>query len=85
MASRHAGLDMDHTKLVINRLTKFHAASAVYHELNGEYSEALRQGMFNEKMKPVMDTYFTTNLSMLRDGVGKLKEGERYLKRLVRV
>jgi len=32
MASRHDGLDTDHIKLVIERLSKFHAASAVFEE-----------------------------------------------------
>lgn len=83
MASRHKGLDWDHVKLVVERLGKFHAASAVLRENNGPYRDILLQGMFNEKMKPMMEVHFNANLVMLRENVQKFTNGEKYLKQMV--
>lgn len=83
MASRHNGLDMDHTKLVIERLSKFHAASAVLQEINGPYSDSLLEGMYNEKLKPMMETYFNGNLTLLKESIGQMLNGERYTKQMV--
>lgn len=83
MASRHLGLDMDHVKLVIERLSKFHAASAVFQENNGPYSDTLLEGMYNDKLKPMMETYFNSNLNLLKEVVGTFPNGDRYLKQMV--
>lgn len=83
MASRHEGLDMDHVKLVIERLSKFHAASAVLQENNGPYSGPLLEGMYNDKLKPMMDTYFQSNLVIMKESIRSMVNGERYLKHMV--
>lgn len=83
MASRHEGLDLDHVKLVIERLSKFHAASAVLQENNGPYSDSLLEGMYNDKLKPMMDTYFNSNLTILKESIKFLENGERYIKQMV--
>lgn len=83
MASRHEGLDLDHVKLVIERLSKFHAASAVLQENNGPYSDSLSEGMYNDKLKPMMDTYFNSNLVVMKESIKSFVNGERYLKQMV--
>lgn len=84
MASRHEGLDLDHVKLVVERLGKFHAASAVLYENNGPYSDALLQGMYNEKLKPMMDTYFNSNMIIMKDSIQTFPNGDRYLEQMVK-
>lgn len=74
---------MAHIKLVIEKLSKFHAASAVYEENNGPYSAALLQSMYNEKLKPMMEGYFNNNLSVLKETIKTFKNGERYLELMV--
>lgn len=83
MANRHDGLDLAHIQLVLERLSKFHAASAVFEENNGPYSDALLIGMYQEKMKPMMETYFNSNLNLLKEVVATFVNGKRYLKQMV--
>lgn len=63
---RRAGLDLKHCESVLEKLAKFHAASAVYYEKNGAYAQVFQEGMFLESM---MDMYKTmavqTNDQML--------------------
>ncbi|XP_037047159.1 uncharacterized protein LOC119081961 isoform X1 [Bradysia coprophila] len=82
MASRHEGLNWDHVKLVIERLSKFHAASAVLQANNGPYRDILLQGMYNEKLKPMVEVFFNSNLTMLKEGIQQLPNGTRYIKRM---
>lgn len=83
MASRHDGLDWDHVKLVIERLGKFHAASAVLQEINGPYRDCLLEGMYREKLKPLVEGFFNTNLGILKESVQKMSNGSRYIKQMV--
>lgn len=82
MASRHDGLDWDHVKLVIERLGKFHAASAVLQEINGPYRDCLLEGMYREKLKPLVEGFFNTNLGILKESVQKMSKGSRYIKQM---
>lgn len=59
---RRAGLDMQHTKAILEKLAKFHAASAVYYEKNGPYSELFDEGMFSEKSREIMTDMMTKGL-----------------------
>lgn len=45
---RRAGLDMLHMKPILEKLAKYHAASAVYYEKNGPYSEKFNIGMYSD-------------------------------------
>lgn len=83
MASRHEGLDLDHVKLVIERLSKFHAASAVLEQNNGPYSDQLLQGMYNDKLKAMLESYFVNNLTILKESMKSFANGERYIKQMV--
>lgn len=83
MASRHEGLDLEHVKLVIERLSKFHAASAVFQENNGPYSDPLLLGMYKDELKVMMDTYFNSNLAIMKESIASLVNGERYLNQMV--
>ncbi|XP_065354509.1 uncharacterized protein LOC135948981 [Calliphora vicina] len=51
---RLKGFDMDHMKVVLNKLAEFHAASAVYEELNGPYEPMYHASFFNEANRPMM-------------------------------
>lgn len=83
MACRHDGLDLAHVKLVLEKLSKFHAASAVFEENNGPYSDALWEGMFNEKLKPMMESFFVNNLHLFKETVGSFVNAKRFLKQMV--
>ncbi|KAM7361436.1 uncharacterized protein ACRADG_011917 [Cochliomyia hominivorax] len=55
MADRIARLDMDHIKLVLRKLAKMHATSAVFNERSSESLEKYDRGFFNK----YTDTYKT--------------------------
>ncbi|KAH8359447.1 hypothetical protein KR093_006783 [Drosophila rubida] len=49
--NRQLGLDMDHTKTVLEKLAQLHAASAVYYELNGPYPYLYDRNLCSEEDK----------------------------------
>lgn len=54
MKDRFLGLDMEHCKVFLNKLAKFHATSATYHEKNGDYCKKYFNCMFYEEyMNPI--------------------------------
>jgi len=50
-ANRQKGLDMDHTKQVLEKLAQFHAASAVRFELKGPYPDLYDRNLCSEEDK----------------------------------
>lgn len=70
MVDRQIGLDMQHTKSILEKLAKFHAASAVCYERHGPYSEKFDEGMYSknsrESLEPMMNDHFDVFLDALR-------------------
>ena len=60
MANRIQRLDMDHVKLILRKLSKMHATSAVLNERNGGYLEKYDRGFFN-KYTDTYKTFFVNN------------------------
>ncbi|XP_055549831.1 uncharacterized protein LOC129732723 isoform X2 [Wyeomyia smithii] len=57
--SRLNGLNTEQLEEIIDKLAQFHAASAVYKELNGDFSTAYNEGLFNRNSLPVMKATFS--------------------------
>lgn len=53
-ANRFEGLDFEHIKLTLNKLAKFHAASAVYIEKEKFLDKKFDQGIYSDNFKPFM-------------------------------
>lgn len=81
MADRKVGLDLNHLKLALSKLAKFHAASMI---LMGENSEAFKSfdvGMFSRKTSAFHD-FFNTNMDALTAEVSGWKGFEAYARKL---
>lgn len=59
------GLDMAHMKVVLVKLAKFHAASAVSYERYGEFDEKFNRGLYNEDMHEIFDRYYDGSFAFL--------------------
>uniref|UniRef100_A0A1Y9IVQ0 CHK kinase-like domain-containing protein n=1 Tax=Anopheles minimus TaxID=112268 RepID=A0A1Y9IVQ0_9DIPT len=57
MAERQKGLDLEHCHTLLRRLAQFHAASAVYHEMNGPYDAKFMEGMYAEKNRAMFEQF----------------------------
>ncbi|XP_058454347.1 uncharacterized protein LOC131432223 [Malaya genurostris] len=59
VANRLDGLDSNQVESILELLAKFHAASAVYAEQHGGYSNLFNEGLFSRGNLPVMEFMFT--------------------------
>ncbi|XP_065371987.1 uncharacterized protein LOC135963907 [Calliphora vicina] len=57
-ANRLEGLDLEHTKCVLEKLAQWHAASAVLAEVKGPFEKKYIEGYFQEEGKDAMKTMF---------------------------
>ncbi|XP_058817294.1 uncharacterized protein LOC131680598 [Topomyia yanbarensis] len=53
------GLNLMDCERVLEKLAKFHAASVVYYEKNGSYSEQFNDGIFSDRLVPQFEEYYT--------------------------
>ncbi|GAB0088768.1 hypothetical protein DMENIID0001_032320 [Sergentomyia squamirostris] len=63
MANRFEGLDMQHSKLLLAQLARFHASSVIYKQRNEKFGPRLGREVFDRKMKKVFDSFFATNFT----------------------
>lgn len=78
MVDRQKGLDMTHTKVILEKLAKFHAASAVCHERNGDYGERFVEGMYSRKMEAMFMDMFEQQFQVYLDIVRTWSFGKEY-------
>uniref|UniRef100_T1GKX6 CHK kinase-like domain-containing protein n=1 Tax=Megaselia scalaris TaxID=36166 RepID=T1GKX6_MEGSC len=86
-ADRLKGLDMEHCQSVLKLLAEFHAASAVYFELNGPYPDIITIGIFREDLLPMFVEFNLGIQSILKPLMSTLKDyenGKYYADKLFR-
>lgn len=81
MADRKVGLDLNHIKLGIAKLARFHAASMTLLEENPEAFRNFDVGMFSRKNSAFHD-FFNTNMDALTTEVSSWEGFEVYGKKL---
>lgn len=52
-------------EIALEKLAKFHAASATHFEANGEYDEKFARGIYNKDMKEIFDQSYDFNFSFV--------------------
>ncbi|XP_058448688.1 uncharacterized protein LOC131428660 [Malaya genurostris] len=57
VANRQKGADMNHARILLAKLAKFHAAGAVDYRKNGPIHELYNKGMVQPESKPLFDQY----------------------------
>ncbi|XP_017487120.1 PREDICTED: uncharacterized protein LOC108375500 isoform X1 [Rhagoletis zephyria] len=78
-ANRLEGLDLEHTKAVLERLAQWHAASAMRVETRGLYPELFIKGMFTESQRKVFDSFSATIKAPFLESVKAIEGGEAYV------
>jgi len=84
-ANRLEGLDMEHTKSVLEKLAKLHAASVRRVELKGPYPEIFTEGIFSEKSREVFETMSKKSNDMMLECFKEYEDNEEYADKLPRL
>ncbi|XP_068085297.1 uncharacterized protein [Anabrus simplex] len=69
MAKRQNGLDLEHCKMVLKSLATFHAASVAVYSKDPACMESYKEGIFKEKTREFLGTYFTSSVQALLEEV----------------
>ncbi|KAL5274238.1 hypothetical protein ACFFRR_000788 [Megaselia abdita] len=70
-ANRLEGLDTDHVESVLKLIAKFHAASAVYYEINGPYHERFNNGVFDPAKREEFTHIYAPMLDVMSNAFSK--------------
>lgn len=81
LADRKVGLDLNHIKLSLNKLARFHAASMVLMEKSPEIFDNYDVGMFSRKTSSFHD-FFSSNMDALINEVSTWEGFEAYVEKL---
>lgn len=57
MVDRKTGLDREHVERTLKWLGKFHAASMVHHERNGDYGDMFKEGVYARSMSETYEQF----------------------------
>lgn len=84
MADRHNGLDKSHSRLVLDKLGRFHAASMALFERDPRSMDKFSFGMIkpDAKRTELFETVFTGGLATFIDVVGTWPEQEKTVRKL---
>ena len=58
LADRCKGLDMDHSLLVMRKIARFHASSAVLNQKHPEIIETFYESIYNDDFREIIDGFF---------------------------
>lgn len=81
MADRKVGFDLNHLKLALAKMAKFHAASMILMEENSKAFKSFDVGMFSRKTSAFHD-FFNTNMDALTAEVSGWNGFEAYARKL---
>ncbi|XP_014093940.2 uncharacterized protein [Bactrocera oleae] len=84
-ANRLEGLNLEHTKAVLERLSQWHAASAARVETKGIYPEIIAKGMFSETQRETMENFSATIKPQFLSSIKTIEGSEDYMDDLVNV
>lgn len=82
-ANRLEGLNLEHTKAVLERLSQWHAASAARVETKGIYPEIIAKGMFSETQRETMENFSATIKPQFLSSIKTIEGSEDYMDDLV--
>ncbi|XP_054725339.1 uncharacterized protein LOC129235496 [Anastrepha obliqua] len=78
-ANRLEGLDLEHTKAVLERLAQWHAASAVRVETKGLYPELFMKGMYTESSLDSFESFMVSIKSLVLESVKAIEGSGAYI------
>ncbi|XP_011633621.1 uncharacterized protein LOC105424846 [Pogonomyrmex barbatus] len=78
MACRLSGLDLAHSILAIQGLSRFHATSVAICEKEPKQKEMYMKGMFNDIHPPEMSNFFIMGTKALATEIRNWPEGKKY-------
>ena len=81
--NRLDGLDMEHTKAVLKKLSEFHAASAYLFETNGKYPEIFEHSLYTEESLEVRNKLTEPFLKLFQECVEQYDNAAEYIDNLV--
>uniref|UniRef100_A0A0A1XJI5 Hemoglobin subunit alpha-A n=2 Tax=Zeugodacus cucurbitae TaxID=28588 RepID=A0A0A1XJI5_ZEUCU len=84
-ANRLEGLNLEHTKAVLERLAQWHAASATRVETKGIFPEIFIGGMFSESQRETMHNFCASIKPTFLSSIKTIEDSENYLDDLVNV
>lgn len=81
--NRLEGLDLEHTKSVLKKLAKLHAASVRRVELKGPYPDIFTEGIFSEKSRAIFENMSKSSNDMFLKCAREYEDNEEYVDKLV--
>ncbi|XP_061399282.1 uncharacterized protein LOC133334990 [Musca vetustissima] len=81
--NRLEGMDQIHVECVLKKLAQWHAASAVYHEINGPFEEKYCHAYYREECKPMMKIMSEQITKIFTECAKTYKHYEEYGEHLV--
>jgi thiamine kinase-like enzyme len=87
MANRHTGLDLEHCKMVVKALAKFHATSVALHKTDPSSMDMYSEGLYRntKEGRDHIKNYFEKSMNALASNIEKWSGYERYSDRIRRL
>ena len=82
-ANRFEGLDLEHTKLVLEKVAQLHAVSATYYAQGNHMEHSLTQSMYSEKSRPFMEKISKSFFGSMLKCYAEYENNEEYLPLMV--